>query len=136
MSADFAPMKTHWMLVDDDADILRVLAAVVVTITDAEIETFCSASEAFAAFAAEPEKYQLVITDYEMPEMDGVELCRRMRVLVLNQNIFLASGGGFFTDAVAGRTGFGALLNKPFPISALREDWAKTFLKNESACAA
>lgn len=109
-----------WMLVDDNADVLRVLAVMLKTLTGAEIECHSSPKMALVAFAAEPEKYGLVITDFEMPEMDGVELCRQIRAVAPAQKIFLATGSGFFTENCARHAGFSALLNKPFPIAALR----------------
>jgi CheY-like chemotaxis protein len=136
MNSLLAPIKSRWLLVDDNADILRVLAAVVKTITDAEIETFCSPVEALAAFAAAPDKYELVITDYEMPGMDGVELCRRLRALIPAQMIFLATGSGFITEAGAQQAGFGALLSKPFPFAVLRSALATKCINHEFACAA
>ena len=120
MDAHIAPTKTHWLLVDDNEDILRMLSAILKKISGAVIECFASPQAAFAAFAAAPGKYGLVITDFEMPEMDGVELCRRMRAVVPAQTIFLATGSGFFTESVARHAGFAALLNKPVPLTALR----------------
>ena len=110
----------HWMLVDDNADILELMSALVENLTGAEIERFNSPLAALAAFADAPEKYEVVITDFEMPGMDGVELCRRMLALTPAQKIILATGSGFFTEAAARHAGFSGLLNKPFPIEKLR----------------
>ena len=109
------------MLVDDSPDILRMMKAMLKKVTGAVIDIFDSPRAALAAFISAPEKYALVITDFEMPEMDGVELCRRMRERVPSQKIFLATGSGFFTEAVARHAGFSALLNKPFPLATLRK---------------
>ena len=130
------PAQSHWMLVDDDADFLRVLAAAVQASTGAEIETHDSPTAALAAFVASPGKYELVITDYEMPEMDGEELCRRMRSLVPAQRIVLATGSGCFTEPGARRAGFSALLDKPFPLAALHRVLAQTAVTEASPCAA
>lgn len=111
----------RWMLVDDNEQILSLLAALAKQMTSAVIECYNSPLLALAAFTAEPGKYELVITDFDMPEMDGVELCRRMREASLMLNIFLATGSGFFTEAVAAQAGFSGLLKKPFPIKQLHE---------------
>ncbi len=119
----------HWMLVDDNADVLELMSALVENLTDAEIERFNSPQTALAAFADAPEKYEVVITDFEMPGMDGVELCRRMLTLAPAQKIILATGSGFFTAAAARHAGFCGLLNKPFPIETLRAVLAEAGVK-------
>ena len=122
MNNPFAPIKNkRWMLVDDDADILSLVAALVKNLTAAEIECFNSPQAAQAAFMATPEAYELVITDFEMPDMDGVELCRQMRRISPAQKIILATGSGFFTEAAARHAGFCGLLNKPFLTDQLHE---------------
>ncbi len=133
MNNPFTPNETkRWMLVDDHRDILLMLAAVIGNLTDAEIECHKDSGSALAAFAAAPERYDLVITDYEMPGMDGVELCRRLRAISPAQKIFLATGSGFFTEAAARHAGFCALLNKPFPLAVLREALVGAGVKMES----
>src|SRR5882672_4308657 len=111
----------RWMLVDDNEQILSLMATLAKQMTSAVIECYDSPRLALTAFTAEPGKYELVITDYDMPEMDGMELCRRMREVSLMLNIFLATGSGFFTDAMAAHAGFSGLLEKPFPIEQLHE---------------
>ena len=110
----------RWMLVDDNADVLSLVAALVENLTDAKVECFNSPLAALAALADAPDKYEVVITDYEMPGMDGVELCRRLREISPAQKIILATGSGFFTGPAARHAGFSGLLNKPFPLETLR----------------
>ena len=136
MNTIFAPTENkRWMLVDDNEDILLMLSAMIENLTDAEIECYNSPQEALAAFTAAPEKYELVITDFEMPNMDGVELCHRMRAISPAQKVFLATGSGFFTEE-ARRVGFSAQLNKPFPLAKLRAALAEAGLEMETTCAA
>jgi len=133
MNNHFAPtQKSRWMLVDDNADVLSLLTALVESLTDAEVECHGSAKSALAAFAAAPGRYDLVITDYEMPGVDGVELCRQMLALAPAQKILLATGSGFFTEAVARHAGFSGLLTKPFPIETLRETLDKAGIATEA----
>jgi two-component system cell cycle sensor histidine kinase/response regulator CckA len=128
--------NTRWLLVDDNEDILHMLAAVLKSFTSAEIECHRSPESALAAFAATPGKYEVVITDFEMPEMDGVEFCQRLLEISPAQKIFLATGSGFFTQETAWHAGFCALLNKPFSFSALKSLLAENNLcQNEMAFA-
>jgi CheY-like chemotaxis protein len=119
----------HWMLVDDNADVLALTAELAGYLTDAHLECFHSPQAALAAFADAPEKYALVITDFEMPGMDGVELCRRLRAIAPAQKVVLATGSGFFTEAAARHAGFCGLLNKPFPMETLRATLAEAGLE-------
>ena len=120
MNTVSAATQSHWLLVDDNEDILRLLSAVLKNLTDAPIECFTTPHAALAAFADAPAKYELVITDFEMPGMDGVELCRQLHQISPAQKIFLATGSGFFTEAQARHAGFSALLHKPFPLAVLQ----------------
>lgn len=60
-------------------------------------------------------KYQLVLTDWEMPGMDGVTLCRLVREANLpSVYILLLTSHGAVTDAVAGlRAGANDFIRKP-----------------------
>jgi two-component system cell cycle response regulator len=126
----------RWMLVDDNAETLAMLSALVENFTTATIECHDSPQSALAAFAAAPDSYELVITDFEMPGMDGVELCRRLRALSLGQKVFLTTGSGFFSEVAACHHGFSALLNKPFPLVVLQEKLAAAGLLDGAVCAA
>ena len=87
-----SPTKARWMIVDDDADILYLLSHLAAQMTDAEIGCFSSPQEAVAAFAEAPDKFQFVITDLEMPGMDGIQLCRRLRAISPGIKVLLSTG--------------------------------------------
>ena len=124
----------RWMLMDDNRDVLLMLSALAKTLTRAEIECYSAPEEALAAFAAASEQYELVITDYEMPGMNGIELCRRIRQARPGQKIFLATGSGYFTSAAARFAGFNALLEKPFPLAVLKKALADNFVAPVNYC--
>ena len=64
------------LIVDDDRDMRLLLRS---TLTDKGYEVF-SASDGIEALAVlEKENIQLVISDWLMPKMDGLELCKRIR---------------------------------------------------------
>ena len=109
-----------WMLVDDNAEVLALMAAFAASVTDAELECHTSPAAALAAFEAAPEKYAVVITDFEMPGLDGVALCRQLRAVAPALKVFLATGSGFFTEAAARHAGFSGLLTKPISLETLR----------------
>ncbi len=115
-----APRPARWMIVDDNADLLALMQAMLAQIYDGSVDCFSSPADALAAFADKPDQYEVVITDYEMPGMDGIQLGRRLHERARDLKIFLATGSGFFTTATAARAGFLGLLNKPFHLEELR----------------
>jgi CheY-like chemotaxis protein len=139
IETDLEPQRVEnrrWMLVDDNTDLLMMLAAVVENLTSAAIECHNTPQSALAAYAAAPEKYELVITDFDMPGMTGVDLCQQMRAVTPAQRIFLTTGSGYFSEVAARAFGFCALLNKPYPLAALQNALASVGLVQQAACAA
>ena len=109
------------MIVDDNPDLLPLMRDMLSELRGAEVESYASPLEALAAVAADPDQFELVVTDFQMPRMNGLELGRRLRVSAPALKIFLASGGGFFREEFARNAGFSGLLNKPFPLAKLRD---------------
>ncbi|MCA9791516.1 MAG: response regulator, partial [Candidatus Eremiobacteraeota bacterium] len=66
----------RFVLVDDDPDILAVLK-MAIEIEGHQVSTYTSSLEALEAITKNPP--DCVVLDIMMPEMDGVELCRRLR---------------------------------------------------------
>lgn len=128
--------EQRWMLVDDNPELLNMLSLLVRQFTNAVIECYNSPQAALSAFVAAPAGYELIITDFDMPGMNGIELCRQLRSVSAIQKVFLATGSGYFTEAAARHHGFSALLNKPFPLSSLQKALAAVGLCHESVCSA
>jgi PAS domain S-box-containing protein len=81
-----ATLRGVRVLVVDDEDDSRELAAIVLERAGAEVETVASAAEAFAAVQAF--KPQVLVSDIAMPDEDGYSLIRRVTALAAN------AGGG------------------------------------------
>jgi DNA-binding response OmpR family regulator len=81
-------MPSRVLLVDDDAEIREFLA----TLLDLEGLTPVLASrgdEALAACAEEPPA--AILLDVAMPDLDGLELCRRIRAMGVRAPILVVS---------------------------------------------
>src|SRR5450432_833688 len=77
------------LLVDDNANGLAARRTVLEELGH-HIVTAANGSDALEQFAAHP--FDLVVTDYKMPRMDGLELIGRLRKQVPTLPIVLISG--------------------------------------------
>jgi two-component system, cell cycle sensor histidine kinase and response regulator CckA len=104
------------MLVDDNTGLLEIMREVLATISDAEMVCCHSGPEAIAALEAAPNSFELVITDFDMPQMDGVELCHRLHAMNPELPVVLLTGNTELSEADVTPHGLLALVRKPFSI--------------------
>ena len=57
-----------------------------------EVAHFVNGAQAWSRFSARPEAWDLLLTDLQMPEMNGFELTHRVRALAPQVKIFVLSG--------------------------------------------
>ena len=107
------------MVVDDNPGVLEFVASILEMTKRAEVSRFHCATEALEAFKAAPEKFQFVVTDFEMPGLNGIELGRRLLAASPCARILLVTGSTAITEAEARRWGFCGMLPKPFSATAL-----------------
>ena len=84
------------MIVDDEPSILSALNRILKKVDNWEIETYDSATDALKR--AQTTSFELVISDYRMPEMDGVAFLNEVRNLQPEAMRIILSG---FTDLEA-----------------------------------
>ena len=114
----------RWMVVDDNTDTLDIVTRLLAIVSGAEISSFASPWQALDALAASPEAFHLVVTDFEMPGMNGLDFRRQVQTVSPSTKVLLTTGSGSFTDESARENGFCGLLCKPFSIGALKQTLA------------
>ena len=86
------------------------------------------ADKVLLAFGQEPDAYGCVITDFNMPGMNGLQLGGLLRAIAPEVKMLLVTGNPGAVDAgELNEKGFHALLPKPFNMSLLR-DAMRSFL--------
>jgi two-component system cell cycle sensor histidine kinase/response regulator CckA len=109
----------RWMLVDDDEGVLAFMREIIAQFGGIEAECYHSPFQALAAFAADPKGYELVITDLEMPDMNGIEFGHRLLELKPEAKILLSTGSSAITEKTAIGEGFRGVLHKPVPVTEI-----------------
>jgi PAS domain S-box-containing protein len=127
-SADAAPASSGEspgpetiLLVDDEASV-RGLAEMALQRAGYSVRTAANAREALDRMASDAERIHLLLTDVNMPEMDGRELYRRVAKRWPDLRVLFMSG--YPDDAgseVDGRNPGAHFLQKPFSIKDLTE---------------
>jgi signal transduction histidine kinase/CheY-like chemotaxis protein len=114
------------MIVDDEL-MLVALAEEMLAELGYEPVGFDSSQAALQAFRAEPERFDLVLTDEAMPDLVGTELAREIRRIRPDVPIILMSGhGGVPLANRAADIGVNEVLHKPLQ----RGDLAESFARN------
>lgn len=104
------------LIVDDETQIARVLRRGL-SARGYEVQTASDGEEALSVFSLWPA--DMVITDLSMPQMGGLELCRRLRKLSQVPIIVLSVKGEEKTKVEALDAGADDYVTKPFGIDEL-----------------
>ncbi|MEI9894497.1 MAG: two-component regulator propeller domain-containing protein [Chthoniobacter sp.] len=124
------------LLVDDEPVVLKVTRTMLERL-GYTVEGHTDALAAAEAFAAAPDRYRLLLTDFAMPKLDGVEFARRLWAVRPGLPAILYTGyGGRLTANEAERMGFIELLAKPFTMQKLGEAVAHALASPDAASAA
>lgn len=102
------------VLIVDDEPLLVSLAEDVLAELGYEPVGYGSSVAALAAFEADPSRFDAVVTDQTMPDLTGLELAARLRVIQPSLPVILCSGyGNAALEREAREGGVVALLRKP-----------------------
>src|SRR6266540_6149399 len=111
-------MNHNVLIVDDQRDILRLLHSTLDTLKKPELKVFESPSGEEALLESTRQKIDLLITDYMLPGMSGVELMHKIRARHPEAKVIIITG---ITDRKVREellnAGALAIFDKPIPIA-------------------
>ena len=117
------------LVVDDDKSYLNALK-IILTKMGYAAEVAVGSEEALKIL--EKEKFPLIITDLDMPGLDGVELCKQIRKIDSKSIVYALSGyiAEYDTENLE-KSGFDGYLSKPAKIEVLKKAIEGAFDKIE-----
>jgi CheY-like chemotaxis protein len=101
------------ILLADDHDGVRATTAAMLEDLGHAVTEASGGAEVLAIIERSPEAHQLIITDYAMPSLSGVEVIRRARTLIAGLPGIIITGYAD-TDSIANRPSDVLVLAKPF----------------------
>jgi two-component system chemotaxis response regulator CheY len=110
------------LIVDDDPFIRKLIATTLEDVAGFDLTEAANGAEALVVAAGDPP--QLVFLDIDMPEMDGLEACRRLRAADATSDatiVMLTASADDQSEREAETAGADLFLTKPFsPLELLR----------------
>jgi CheY-like chemotaxis protein len=110
------------LIVDDDEFIRKLIATTLEDVSEFELHEAADGVEALEV--ARQERPSLVFLDVDMPRLDGIEACRRLREDEATRDttiVMLTAAHGDSVESDAEQAGADLFLTKPFsPLDLLR----------------
>jgi len=114
------PPKIRILFVDDDLNVAESMA-MAMTRLQCEALAVDDPVEAFAAISEDPSAWDVIVTDEQMPHMNGTDLIAKVKARNPDLPVILYSGSESVTEEFAMRKGAAAFLRKPATAADLAE---------------
>ncbi len=109
------------LLVDDEIPVLNTMKTILKNL-GYSVTAFSSGAKALDAFNKKPDAYDLIITDYTMPRLTGIDIARKVREIRNGIPVVIASGFVHTTlENEVRDVGIGGVIRKPVRIHELAD---------------
>ena len=114
-------MNVHVLLIDDDVQVLQSVKFMLEK-CGCRVSAYSNQLEAINVLRGDPTEFDLLLVDYNMPGMSGIEVTREVRLIVANLAVAITSG--YIDDALRSQAvelGVRELIPKPCSMADLRK---------------
>ncbi|NLD35987.1 MAG: response regulator [Desulfatiglans sp.] len=102
------------LLVEDDSDV-RKMTTRLLEYLNCSVVAVSDGSDALSSLTNKGNSFDLVMTDYSMPDMNGVELAANLKRILPDIPVILCTGaGGSDNDSLLSESGITEVLTKPY----------------------
>ena len=109
------------LLIDDEPIVLELVTEILEGL-EYDVTDFRNPQEALEAFKQSPEKFDLIITDLNMPQLKGTELAVEVRKIRSDIPIILSTGHNDFVDSDnCQEWGINELILKPYKVKVFSQ---------------
>ncbi len=114
------------LIVDDDALVRETLSHIVTALGAGEVVQAAGGLEAITLVTREPDRFDLVFCDLQMPGADGLDVLRACAAVGMHGNVVLMSGSGeenlrkAEAAADGGRAALACTMAKPFAVGEIK----------------
>ena len=117
--------KASLLIVDDEESLLRLISSFLKD-NDYQVRTAGGGREALSLFSSDPQSFDLVVTDYQMPGMNGMDLTKWLHRLRSHLPVILCSGAFVPPDPLPA---FMSFLSKPYQLKNLLSEIEKALFE-------
>ena len=125
--------KGERILLVEDEEPVAIATEMQLTELGYEVVAHLSSSTALDAFRADPQQFDLVLTDQTMPSMTGEEFARILHAIRPDLPIILVTGFSHLVDAEKAQAlGINAFLNKPWDVQDMADALRRALRRERS----
>ncbi|HXE97464.1 MAG TPA: PAS domain S-box protein [Dongiaceae bacterium] len=122
-----APLLGTALVVDDEKNVLRIAVAMV-KLCGFSVISACDGVDAIGKFREQAEKFDVVLMDLTMPNMDGVAAMHNLRLIKPDVKVILTSGFNEqeFDERISGQPPSG-FIRKPYSLKEVKAELLRVF---------